>query len=262
MESAIERPTIWTTGYMPNGMKVSFTVPIMNLNNAFAEALAFTDKLLADGLLLSPKGLEDGEIAEQVGYVLRRVKDDGTPVIDLYPVNEKTTFRFVMTYLDTPEDIKDFEHASGLQLNAIPLYEGDRLERDGKEKSKKYIVRLTTPCTAIIKNNPHYNPDEPDVKKRKPKRLFVRWDGVNANASISNEKGSNSSAEGETALTDADEWDKTAVEQFVKHYHGQMAAPQLLIALGGISKWSDWKQGKRAAYIAVDGALALAKVDF
>lgn len=261
METASDKPTFWTTGYLPNGAKVSFTVPIANLSNAYAEALAFTDKLLADGLTLNPKGLEDGEIIEQVGYILRRSKDDGTPVIDLYPINEKTTFRFVMVYLDTPDDVKTFELASGLQLNSIPLYEGDRLERDGKEKSKKYIVKPAAPMSAVIRNNPHYNPDEPDVKKRKPKRLFVRFDAIHdSGASTGGQNGLNANV-GASEGNIGSDWDVNTVRDFIASYQGKLDTDQLLIALD-VTRFGEWSHGKAAAYAAAEATLKIAKVAF
>jgi len=177
MDTPQQYPTMWTTGYLPNGAKVSFTFPIRNTFEAYKEAVDITNKLLADGFMLTEPGLEAGEKKEQVGYVLRRSKDDGTAVLDLYPANDKTSFRFVMCYLDTPEDIAEFENATGLVFKSLPVYEGDRMERGNNEKSNKYIVKVPQVTNAVIKDNPYYNPTETDVKKKKPARLFVRWEG-------------------------------------------------------------------------------------
>lgn len=175
MDSNSQYPTMWTTGYI-GSVKVSFTFPIRNELEAYAQAKAITDKLIADGFTTEAPGLEAGEQKEPIGWVLRRSKEDGTPVIDLYLDNERWVNRLVMCYLDSAEDIKAFEDATGLSLNSLPLYEGDRLARENKDKDKRYIIPVKHAANAIIKNNPLYNPEETDVKKKKPARLFIRWE--------------------------------------------------------------------------------------
>lgn len=164
---------MWTTGYI-GGVKVSFTFPIRNEMEAYGQAKAITDKLIADGFTTTEPGLEAGEQKEPIGWIARRAKADGTPILDLYLDNEKWVNRLVMCYLDDDESIKAFESATGLRIDDIPLYNGDRLER-GTEKAKPFIVRVAKPTQAVIKDNPHYNPTETDIKKKKPARLFIRW---------------------------------------------------------------------------------------
>lgn len=175
MDSNTQYPTMWTTGFV-GGIKVSFTFPIRNEMEAYAQAKAITDKLLADGFTTTEPGLEAGEQKEPIGWIARRAKSDGTPVLDLYLDNEKWVNRLVMCYLDDAEGIKAFEQATGLSVNDIPLYEGERLERGNTDKSKRYVIRVPKTANAIIKDNPHYNPDETDIKRKKPARLFIRWD--------------------------------------------------------------------------------------
>lgn len=174
--------TVWSTGYLPNGLKASFTFVISDPMNAFAEATAYLDKLLADGFTQNEPGLEAGKTSDLIGFILRREKEnndgDITPVIDLYPADERTSHRCVFHYLNNEDDIKQFELATGLKLDSLPVFDGASLERDGKSTANKYITKLATPVTAIHKLNPKYNPEEPDVKKRKQKRLFVRWGAV------------------------------------------------------------------------------------
>lgn len=175
MESNSNTPTIWFNGWLPNGAKVSFTLPV-NLDTAFEEALAFTNAMLAKGFTQSEPGLEDGEKREQIGYVALREKtnNDGTitPVLDIYVNNDRMKFRFLAVYLDTDEDIKAFETVSGLRVVNIPVNPTDS---PPDRENKKLVVKLPHPITAIYKENPNY--DESSAEK-KPKRYFERWDGV------------------------------------------------------------------------------------
>lgn len=204
MEQQTNEPTFWFTGYLPNGFKCSFTMPV-NMDTAFEQAMAFTNMLMAKGFSQQEPGLVDGEQRETVGWVTRRskVNDDGseTPLIDVYIDKEKLTYKFLSVYLNTPEEVNAFENASGLKVDALPLWESAHLER-GNSKTDKYIIRVARPFTVISEANQYYNPDEPDIKKRKPKRLFVRWEAANilaldtsnSNGIRNDEKGSNSSA--------------------------------------------------------------------
>lgn len=249
--------TFSVSGWLPNGMRVYFTIPMPNGVSAFDQALMFTNGLLEKGFIQHEPGLGDGEHRETIGWVGRRAKvnDDGTetPVLDLYVNNEGMQHRFIGVYLDTPEEVTAFETASGLKLTSIPLNPtGSPVDRS----NTALVVRAPKPFVIIYKDNPRYDENSKD---KKPKRYFERFDGI---PSKSNQKGSNSSAAAESPISDADTWDKPAVEQFVNHYNGKLTIPQLLTALGGIEKFGEWKQGKRAAYIAAEGALSLAAIDF
>lgn len=128
-----------------------------------------------EGLAAANAPKEEGEQAEDIGHVVRRVKgnDDGseTPVIDLYP--ERAKFRILGVYLNTPQDVAAFEAAAGLRLADLPLYEGDNsIERGKGPKTDKYVVSLSRPARVAIKPNPRYEGPE---DKTHPKRLFVRW---------------------------------------------------------------------------------------
>lgn len=252
-----QQATASVKGWLPNGVQVYINIPVTNAAQAFEDMMAFTNALLAKGWSQREPGLGDGEHRETIGYVGRRAKvnDDGTetPVLDLYVNNEGMQHRFIGVYLDTPEEITAFETASGLKLTSIPLNPtGSPVDRS----NTALVVRAPKPFVIIYKDNPRYDENSKD---KKPKRYFERFDGI---PSKSNEKGSNSSAASESPIMDADTWDKTAVEQFVGHFNGKLTIPQLLTALGGITKFGEWKQGKRAAYIAAEGALTLASIDF
>ncbi len=82
------QPMMGVNGWLPNGARVYFNIPIRSPETAFDDALAFTNALLAKGFRQTEPGLNDGEYREQIGMVGRRNKtnSDGSisPVIDLY----------------------------------------------------------------------------------------------------------------------------------------------------------------------------------
>lgn len=242
------QPTMSVSGWLPNGMKVYFTMP-SNYENAMEVAIAFTDKLIAKGFVQHEPRLGAGEQKEIISHVSRRNKknNDGStsPVIDLYVNNERMEYRFLAVYLDTADDVQAFETACGLKLAAIPLNPTDAPPvRD----NAALVVKLAWPVTIIFKDNPRY--DANSIEK-KPKRYFERWDGI---ASKSNEKGSNFNAADETLIIDADTWDENAVKQFVTHYLDRLDMAKLLSILK-VSRFGEWQYGKKAAYIAVEESL-------
>lgn len=174
MDTPQQYPTMWTTGYLKNGMKVSFTFPIRNEMEACKQALEITNKLIADGFMIHEPGLEAGEESEMIGRVSRRAKknNDGTisPIIDLFGVHDALKFKIISMYLDTPEDIAAFESACGVKLASLPLNPTKAaVERD----DENFVVVLPQPAKAILKANPDYREDSDD---KKPKRKFVRWE--------------------------------------------------------------------------------------
>lgn len=168
--------------YLPTGNKVEFEFSDSSIpEDDYANAMDYTRRLLALGASVTAPGLEAGEEKEQIGAVVRRskVNDDATetPILDLYLNHDATKYKFLTVYLNTPDDIAAFETASSLKLDSIPFWEGGHLER-GNLKTDKYIISLPRPLYVIHRLNERYNPDEPDATKRKPKRLFVRWESV------------------------------------------------------------------------------------
>lgn len=82
----------------------------------------------------------------------------------------------------------------------------------------------------------------------------------------SNEKGSNSSAAPKTPPNTngaeiSNEWDEPAVKAFVNHYLSKFTINELLGVLG-VERFSEWKEGKEAAYKTVDALAAGAGVEF
>jgi len=114
---------ITLNAYSPDGFKVTLTADVLTMK----DALAFSDAAAKSGFTLTP--VERRE--ELITTVVRRehVDDKGsvTPVIDMYPTwkGDYGQFRFTGVYLNTPDDIAQFEAHAGLRLTDIPLYDSE-----------------------------------------------------------------------------------------------------------------------------------------
>jgi len=167
----------WVKLFHPSTAQV--TIPLsLDKPILVAEAqalMASVTSLLQAGFSVEMPGLEDGEHEEEIGFVVRRAKvnadETETPVVDLYPVN--ANFRRVAKYLNEETDVREFEAACSLSLQALPLHEGDNtIERGKNPKLDKYVVALKRPVKIVWKFNPRY---EGENDKKNPKRVFVRW---------------------------------------------------------------------------------------
>jgi len=171
--------------YHPVGAKV--TVPISPENGITdAQALLLVksvDALIAAGFTVNLPGLMDGETVEQIGFAVRREKanDDSTstPVMDVYPVNGN--FRILGLYLNAPDDVRNFETATGLRLDAMPLYDGSPIERGKNPRLDRFVCTVKTAAKLVFKLNPKWEGDE---DKKHSKRMFVRWDGLRPQAEV------------------------------------------------------------------------------
>ena len=196
-----DQPGILTTGYLPNGAKVTFNIPLIDLNNAYAEALAFTSKLLADGWLLNAPGLEDGEQSEPIVIVMRRAKSDGTPIIDFYPAwgagNDEPygTYKYLHQYLNDDNEINEFLAIAGFKsLEDIPLYDGQSPLKRTPNKRHPKETPVNKPFKIVRKQG--IEKIGSDGKPYRPWEL-VRYEPVvnitkldtTANASISHQEG-------------------------------------------------------------------------
>jgi hypothetical protein len=255
MENANGQPMMSVSGWLPNGMKVFFQMPVY-ATNAFEDAMAFTNMLQSKGFSQQEPGLGKGEHRELIGSAGRRNKKnkDGTvsPVLDLYAEASHLTFRYMAIYLDTPEDIKTFETVSGIKLDSIPLNKMDAAPgRDNAE----LVVKFKTPATLVYTNNPDYDETSTD---KKPKRLFVRWDGIGVQKEAPSGLNANVGANG--GILEGD-WNPQTVKDFVTSYQGKLDTEQLLTALR-VTRFGEWTHGKVAAYSAADAALKIAQVAF
>lgn len=176
--------TGWTKLFHPKGIQVTLPIPFdQPITPEMAAMLLYSTSVLLDaGWMVNAPGLEDGERLDELGAVARRtqVNDDGseTPIVDLYPANDRLQFKLLHIYLNKPEEVQGFEAATGLRLADIPAYDGAQaIQRGSSPKLDKYIVAFPRPVKVVWQNNPRYEGDE---DKKHPKRLFVRWGDIPA----------------------------------------------------------------------------------
>lgn len=166
----------WVRLFHPAGVLVTLPVPIGTPISAAQakDMLLSVSGLLAAGWQVSQQSLDEGETLERVTHLVRRVKfnedTSETPLLDVYTGGN---FRQVSVYLNTPEDRSAFEEISGLELDGLPLFEGDApIERQrNPNRDRSYVVAVNR-LAVVWKMNPRY--EGPEDKKH-PKRLFVRW---------------------------------------------------------------------------------------
>ena len=143
---------------------------------------------VAAGWLLNAPGLVEGEEREEVNYVTRAESEkDGivTPVVLLF--DEKRKWAFLKVYLNNPQDIADFEKASGMKLMSLPLYiSRDKPERGASKSIDSMIIKVSRPFNVILDKNPKWKKDEFDAAAAAtaagkhtvygvPMKKFVRW---------------------------------------------------------------------------------------
>lgn len=182
-----QQVTFWCTGYLANGVKVSFTVPTAaDGAAAYQHALAFTAALLAAGFSVNEPGLEAGEESETIVTVMRREKSDGTPIIDFFPAWREGgdepfgTYKYLHKYLNDGDEIAAFLSVAGFKsLNDIPLYDGQSpLKRTpGKRHAKETAV--PTPFKVVRKQGVEKTGS--DGKPYRPWEL-VRYEATGAPA--------------------------------------------------------------------------------
>lgn len=164
---------------------MSFTFPIRNEMEAYAQAKAITDKLIADGFTTEAPGLEVGEEREVIVTVMRRAKPkDDTVIIDFYTewgagTDEPFgTYKYQHLYMDKdkPEMIAEFLKFSGFKrIEDIPLYDGQNpLKRTfGKKNPKETAV--PTPFKIVKKQGAEKTGS--DGKVFRPWE-FVRYESI------------------------------------------------------------------------------------
>ena len=165
--------------YHPTGAKVDVPLSLFEeLTVTQAGTLVRSvDALLMAGFTISLPGLNDGENFEQIGFAVKRSKEnaDGTttPVMDVYPVTGN--FRILGLYLNTQAEVLMFEQATGLRIASMPMFDGAPIERGAKTATDKYVVALAAPAKVVWKQNQQW---EGENDKKHAKRSFVRWDGL------------------------------------------------------------------------------------
>jgi hypothetical protein len=137
--------TIWTTGYTADGFRVSLTLDINADADTVQALLAKLDLVRAAGITPNAPGLEQGQEKEPIGAVMKRQKpSDGTPIIDFYPQWKGAfgKFKYASMYLDTADEIAEFEAQSGLKLNDIPLYDAQQPYQRTADKPHRCEIKV------------------------------------------------------------------------------------------------------------------------
>lgn len=170
-------PCGWVKLYHPSGALV--TLPVSDPPPDYQQLFEAVTQAAEAGFLVTAPGLEEGEQRFDCSAVVARTKQnqDGTEtvVLDLYEGDFQ--YRSLVVYLNDDEAERAFELASGMSLTNLPVYPaGTPIERGKNARlDSQYVVAPPRPFGVVCKANPKYNPDEKDITKRKPKRLFVRW---------------------------------------------------------------------------------------
>ncbi len=173
----------WVKLYTPSGAFVTLPVTAERLD--YAAMLANVEAMIGAGFAVLAPGLVEGEQKDTVGWCCRRAKTnrDGNDaaIIDLYPDNDATKYKMLIVYLDTPEDVRAFEYASGLELEHMPLWEGSQPLERGQARTDKYIIRAPHPFEVVMGPHPKYDAAADAAAKAAgktytiPKKKFVRW---------------------------------------------------------------------------------------
>ena len=224
MEQTLSPITGWTRLYHPAGVQVTLPIPLEKpISPETAQsALTSVSSLLDAGWLVEAPGLEEGEQKQEVVSVSRRESKDSTPIVAFYLAHPKTVKKFLHAYLNTQEDVLAFEAATGLRLNAIPLWPGERdIDRDHREAGK-YILPLARPIHIVWAINPKWQQWSAEGGKatgaiEPHKRILVRYDVAPASKPATSPL-TRQYADG--ALVNGDANEQAAYDAFVKHSHG------------------------------------------
>ncbi len=187
MEQTLSPITGWTRLYHPAGVQVTIPIPLEKpISPEIAQsALTSVSNLLDAGWLVDAPGLEEGEQKQEVVAVSRRESKDSTPIVAFYLAHPKMLKKFLHSYLNTQEDVQAFEAATGLQLNSIPLWPGERdIDKDHREAGK-YIIPLPQPLHIVWAINPKWQQWNAEGGKaagvvEPHKRILVRYDVAQA----------------------------------------------------------------------------------
>lgn len=143
---------IYIKAYSADGFQIGLTLPALTV----ADAMRHLEDVRAHGLLTTlpvDGGLESGESAETITMAVKRMKknrkEETRPIIDVYW--DGAGFKFVSIYLDTDEQIADFEAVSGLKVAAMPKYPSTAPLTAGDEETREFEVKVKTPFIAVRK---------------------------------------------------------------------------------------------------------------
>jgi hypothetical protein len=171
--------TGWTRLYHASGAQVTLPITYGVAGIMYAQV----DAYITAGFQVNAPGLEEGEQKQEVVSVSRRESSDGTPIVAFYLAHPKTVKKFLHAYLNKPEDIAAFEAATGLKLDSIPNWPGERdIDKDNRQAGE-YIVQLPRPIHLVWEVNPKWQTWSAEGGKstgaiEPHKRILVRYDAT------------------------------------------------------------------------------------
>lgn len=173
----------WVKLYTEHGALVTLAIPldgsVTTIETAAAARLS-VENFLAAGWLVEAPGLEEGEQKQEVVSVSRRKAKDCFGIVAFYLAHPKTVKKFMHVYLNTQEDVHAFESATGLRLDALPIWPAKSDIQKDDDEAAKYIIPLPRPIDLIWELNPKWHQwnteggKEADAQEPR-KRLLVRY---------------------------------------------------------------------------------------
>lgn len=170
-----EANTVWMKAYTPGGIQVGIT---MGFEDGELLSASAVDAMVADkGYLVTPPGVEPGEEIEIMTHVSRRMhtsKKDGTvtPVIAFYHENTALNWKYDHIYMNTPEQIAEFEQVTGLTMVNIPEWEALSFLDRADAKADKYIIATQSPVRVAVKEGTYKAQDGTTKTTMKIQRLL------------------------------------------------------------------------------------------
>lgn len=217
--------TIQIQAYTPAGFRVYVNVPLQSASEI--------DTLLQDsGFLASAPGAEPGEVVETMTHVSRRMhasKKDGkvTPVIAFYHENEALNFKYDHMYMNTEEQIAEFEGLSGMKLMSIPEYPADQFLDRTSAKASQFIIPLPKPVKVAAADKPYTRLDGTAGITKKIQRLL---------SSVQKQPSTPSTV-----------WNKSEMATFWKDWKSRGVDDADILKVLGVEKLSEWKHSLNTA---------------
>lgn len=174
--------TGWIKLFHPDvpGAPCSLPLPAMMADGAAVDAGAAFEAVrsyLRAGFLTGDPSLQPGQVRERISQIVRRVKinddDSETPLIDLYAENAKLIHKKFSRYLNTTDEVREFEAATGITLAKTPLYNSKTAPSREDREFAKFAVTLPAPVEIILAPNPYY-----EEGKMKPQHVWVSFAGA------------------------------------------------------------------------------------
>lgn len=185
-----------------------------------------------------------------------------------YEQNAETKgYHVVVQFEFTLIDADSGETMSGTWFGEASDFGDKSFSKAGTSALKYWLLKTFM----ISANEPDADKDSPEHghegKSAKDKlrgngqqdrRIPPRSNSTSPNQSATQSQGSGDQNAANGALNaNSDELDKPAAEKMIKHYEGKLTQDQLLEALH-VTRFSEWTQGKKAAFVAIENHLRLA----